>query len=96
MNVTVVAQIRAKPGQESELRRRLQTLVAPSRKHAGCINYDLHQSAENPGHFMFHENWSTKADLEQHLDQSEVKSVLTGLAPLLAEPPQITLWERIA
>ncbi len=94
--MTVVAELRARPGQEAEVRRRLLSLVQPSRQHSGCINYDLHASVEDPARFLFHENWCSRAELEQHLDQSEVKAVLGGIAPLLAEPPRISLWETIA
>ncbi len=94
--VTVIAEVRARPGQEAEVRRRLLALVGPSRKHGGCINYDLHQSVENPALFMFHENWCSQGELEQHLEQSEVKAVLSGITSLLAEPPRISLWNQIA
>ncbi len=94
--VTVIAELRAKPGQEAEVRRRLLSLVEPSRSHSGCINYDLHQSVEDSASFMFHENWCSKAELEQHLDQSEVKTVLGSITPLLAGPPRISLWEKIS
>ncbi|TAK94934.1 MAG: antibiotic biosynthesis monooxygenase, partial [Verrucomicrobia bacterium] len=42
--ITVVATFKARPGKESELRAALIGLVAPTRKEAGCLNYDLHAS----------------------------------------------------
>jgi quinol monooxygenase YgiN len=95
-NLTVVAILKAKPGQESEVRRELLALVNPSRKDAGCVNYDLHESADKPGIFMFHENWGSKALLDQHLAKPDLQAVLGRVAQMAAEPPQILLWNKIA
>jgi quinol monooxygenase YgiN len=94
--VTVIAQIKAKPGQEDQLRKELLSLVAPSRKDAGCINYDLHQATDNPALFVFHENWTSEAHLDAHLAKPDLQAVLGRVGQLVAEPPQITLWEKIA
>ena len=94
-SLTVVAQITAKPGKEGQVRQELLAMIAPSRKDAGCLNYDLHQATDNPARFMFHENWTSKAALDQHLQQVHVQSALARLGPWVAEPAQITLWEPI-
>ena len=94
-SLTVVAQIKARPGKEAQVRQELLSLVAPSRKDAGCLNYDLHQGLDNPTLFLFHENWSSKAHLEQHLQKPDLQAVLARVGQLVAEPPQITLWEKI-
>jgi quinol monooxygenase YgiN len=93
--VTVIAQITAKPGKEADVRRELLSLVAPSRKDAGCINYDLHQRPDKPALFMFHENWTSQADLDAHLAKPDLKAVLGRVSQMVAEPPLITLWEKI-
>ncbi len=94
-SLTVVAQIKAKPGKESQVRQELLSLVAPSRKDAGCLNYDLHQAVDNPTLFLFHENWTSKAHLDAHLQKPDLQAVLGRVGPMVAEPPQITLWEKI-
>ncbi len=94
-SLTVVAQLKAKPGKESQVRQELLSLVAPSRKDAGCLNYDLHQAVDNPTLFLFHENWTSKAHLDAHLQKPDLQAVLGRVGPMVAEPPQITLWEKI-
>ncbi|MCX6930208.1 MAG: antibiotic biosynthesis monooxygenase [Verrucomicrobia bacterium] len=37
-SLTVTAQIKAKPGKDSQVRQELLSLVAPSREEAGCLN----------------------------------------------------------
>jgi quinol monooxygenase YgiN len=93
--LTVIAQFKAQPGKEAEIRQELLSLVAPSRRDAGCVNYDLHQGVDNPGWFVFHENWESKAHLERHLQKPDLQAVLAQVGKLVAEPPQITLWEKL-
>jgi quinol monooxygenase YgiN len=95
-NITVVATFQALPGKEEELKKALIGLVAPTRKEAGCINYDLHQSPEEPGKFLFHENWTTKAALDAHLKMPHIQVLLPRLEGLAVGMPEIKIWEKIA
>ncbi len=94
--VTVVAMFEARPGKEAALRAALAGLVAPTRIEAGCINYDLHQAAGDPGKFVFLENWTSKALLDAHLQSPHLQALLPRVDELCAAPPVISLWERIA
>jgi quinol monooxygenase YgiN len=94
--VTVVARIRAKKGMEEKVKQELLALVGPTRSEKGCINYDLHQSVENKSLFMFYENWVSKSDLDKHLEMPYMKSHMEKAGEILAEPGEITLWERIS
>jgi quinol monooxygenase YgiN len=93
--LTVVATFEAKPGKEAELRAALTGLLAPTRQEAGCLNYDLHQAIEHPAKFLFHENWTSKAHLDAHLQSAPVQAVLARLGELCVAAPEISLWERI-
>lgn len=94
--ITVVATFVARPGKETELRNALVGLVSPTRQENGCLNYDLHAAAEHPGKFLFHENWTTKAALEVHLQAPHIQALLPRVDELCSEPPAIVLWDRIA
>ena len=94
--ITVVATFQAKPGKEAELKKALLTLIAPTRKENGCINYDLHQSPEDAGKFLFHENWTAKAALDAHLQSAHVQVLLPHMDELCIGMPEIKIWEKIA
>ncbi len=94
--ITVVATFQAKPGKAEELKRALISLVAPTRKEAGCLNYDLHQSPDDPGKFLFHENWTTKAALDAHLQMPHIQVLLPRMDELAVGMPDIVIWEKIA
>jgi quinol monooxygenase YgiN len=91
--VTVVARIKAKPGLERQVAEALSSLVQPTRKESGCVNYDLHQSPEDKTVFLFYENWISKRDLDQHLETPHMRDFLGKAPNLLAEPVEITLWD---
>ncbi|WP_036194177.1 putative quinol monooxygenase [Nocardioides aequoreus] len=65
--LTVIASMKAAPGKEDELREALQALVEPTSQEEGYVNYDLHESVEEPGTFFFYENWESAAHLDAHL-----------------------------
>ena len=94
--LTVVATFEARPGKEAELRAALIGLVAPTRKESGCINYDLHISTETPKKFLFHENWTSKAALDAHLQTPHIQALLPRVDDLCVEAPSITTWDQIA
>lgn len=93
--VTVVATMQAKPGQEANLREALLALIPPTRREEGCLNYDLHEDPEQPGSFLFHENWTSKAALDAHLANTHLQAFLGKADDLLASPPSITVWKKI-
>jgi quinol monooxygenase YgiN len=93
--VTVFALVKAKPGLEEAVKQELSALVGPTRTEEGCINYDLHQSLEQKGHFRFYENWTSKELLDRHLQSAHVKRFIAKADELLAESPEITLWEMV-
>jgi quinol monooxygenase YgiN len=93
--LTVVAILRAKPGQEATLRQELQALIPATRHEPGCLNYDLHQGADDPALFMFHENWASQQHLDDHLARPHLQAFFAKAPSLVAEPPQITLWHKM-
>ena len=94
--ITVVATFQARPGKKTELKNALIGLVTPTRKEAGCINYDLHASPEDPAKFLFHENWTSKAHLDAHLKTAHIAALLPRVDELCVAFPEIKIWEQIA
>jgi quinol monooxygenase YgiN len=91
--LTVMALLRAKPGNEEAVKQGLLALLEPTRNEPGCINYDLHQSVGAPGLFMFYENWKSKTDLDGHLKTPHMQDFMRKGREILAGPPEVTLWE---
>jgi quinol monooxygenase YgiN len=93
--ITVFATFQARPGKEAELKKALISLISPTRKGAGCLNYDLHASPGDPAKFLFHENWTSKAALDAHLQNTHIRVLLPRLDELCVGMPEIKIWEKI-
>jgi quinol monooxygenase YgiN len=93
--VTVIARARAKAGMEKLLREALQRVLAPTRAEAGCLNYDLHESATDPRDFVFYENWISQGDLDAHLKSPHIKALFESLPSLTEGQAEVTLWKMV-
>lgn len=71
--LTIVANIVAKPEHIEAVKAALLALIEPTRAEAGCINYDLHQDNSNPAHFMFFENWASREAWLEHMEMPHLK-----------------------
>ena len=58
--VTLIVTLRAKEGQYPLLEAELRALVGPTRKEAGCLQYDLHTAPDHPGTYLLHEVWASR------------------------------------
>ena len=81
--VHVLALFTAAPGKEAELEEVLMALLEPTRKEAGCIDYHLHVSDDDPRTFLFYENWRTRKDLDEHLEMPYLKAFIARHPELL-------------
>jgi quinol monooxygenase YgiN len=95
--LTVIAYMKAAPGKEDELREGLKALIEPTRQEDGYVNYDLHESVEEPGVFFFYENWQSAAHLDAHLQTPHLVNLASQIPELLDENGlTITRLRRIA
>jgi len=65
--LTIVANIVAHADKIDLVHTELKKLVDITRAEEGCVLYDLHQNNDNPAHFMFFENWESRALWQTHM-----------------------------
>jgi quinol monooxygenase YgiN len=94
--LTVVAEVKAKPGKEAELRAALLELIGPTRKETGCVQYDLHVHTSEPGRFVFYEQWTSQEALAHHAASAHVRVLGENLVDLAAGPVRVETYTRIA
>lgn len=92
----VVATIVAKPGSEDEVRSALSALAAASREEAGCISYDLFESAGAPGTFVTVEIWVDQQALQAHATSPHFTAAAGSFGAHLAGAPQIHTLTPVA
>ncbi len=93
--VTVIAHIEVKPGTEAAFLQHAQTVVAATRAEAACINYDLHQLGGDSTKFVFYENWTSLAGLDQHAKSAHIQTFRDEIADLVAKPVEIQIWKMV-
>lgn len=91
--LTVVAKIIAKRGKEKETQAALEALVPPTLQEERCITYDLHVSTDQPGIFLFYENWISYELWQKHLSSTHINSFRQVADNLLGKPTEISTWK---
>ena len=76
--LTIIAKIEAHPDQIERVKTELVNLIEPTRKEAGCIQYDLHQDNNNPAVFLFYENWETRDLWLTHMESAHLKAYVAA------------------
>ena len=94
--ITVLAKLKAKESMADKVRQEGLSLVAPTRSEAGCISYDFHQDTEDKSSFMFHENWTSRKALDEHIAKPHLQAFIARADELLAEPMDVTIWQKLS
>ena len=85
----VVATIPIDPARAAEAAPALAELAASSRGDAGCLAYEVYESASTPGTFVTVEEWVSQAHLDAHMSQPHVAKAFEVAGPLLAGSVEI-------
>ncbi|GAC1465228.1 MAG: putative quinol monooxygenase [Desulfuromonadaceae bacterium] len=83
--LTVVAKLVAKKESVGSVKNELLKLIAPTRKEAGCSEYNLHQDNEDPALFIFYETWESAACLEKHINTDHYKAYVRAVEGMIKE-----------
>src|SRR5680860_1884089 len=94
-DVTVVASMKVKPGEEEGALEILSGVIQATHTEDGCVKYTLHRSSNQPGAFCIVEKWRSQAELDEHFKQPHM-APLAEAVELLSEPPQILFCEPVA
>jgi len=65
--ITIIAKFRILKNDEV-VRKELLSLVDPTRKEKGCVDYIFYQDNEDESILMLYENWESEDDLEVHMN----------------------------
>lgn len=87
----VVAVLKAKAGSESKLGEALGKIIAPSRKDAGCLRYDLFEAQGAAGTFITLETWESQADMDEHMKSPHLGEAFATAGDAFDGAPQIYL-----
>lgn len=83
--LTIIANIVANEDKIDLVRTELLKLIELTRAEEGCINYDLHQDNDNPAHFVFYENWTSRELLQTHLASQHIADYVAATEGSVAQ-----------
>ncbi|MDV3455417.1 putative quinol monooxygenase [Sphingomonas sp. HF-S4] len=81
--VSVIWEARAKPGCEDDMRLFLKSAVTLSRNDPGCIDYEMHEVADEAGVFIAYERWVSRDALNKHLTAPRMSEMAPRLLTLM-------------
>jgi quinol monooxygenase YgiN len=68
--------------------------IAPySKQEAGYISYLFNENKSEPNRFLFFEEWKDQAAIDFHVEQPYFKEFMQKVQPMLAEKPQIKIYD---
>ena len=93
--ITVIAIIKAKDGLTEQVEQELLALIEPTRAEQGCITYQLNKDVQEPGKFVFYEQWKSRQALDEHLNKPHLQALIAKADQLFAEPLDVTICKKI-
>lgn len=87
--IYVVATLTVKPETRAELIAAATACIAETRKEAGNIAYDMHESITDPTKMVFVEQWENAEALEPHRKSDHMRAFGRVVVNCLAGPPKI-------
>jgi quinol monooxygenase YgiN len=94
--VTVVARIHPKPGQEDAVAAVLVEMARAVREHEpDCLVYRPHRAATGPAVFLFYEQYRSAEAFEQHRTAAHLAAHRARLRDLVARPTEVELYAAL-
>ena len=95
IKINITAIIKSKPETIKITEALLTEMAVNSKLETACIQYDLHQSVEEPERFFFHEIWDNEEDLALHNEKPYIRKFVDKASEILSEKPQIYRTNKI-
>jgi quinol monooxygenase YgiN len=95
MELFIFARFHARPGNEGELARALDDVVAHSREEPGCLNIHAFRSTRDPRLFFVHSRWKDEAAFDVHADLPHTVRFIERVEQLIDHPLDVNRTEMI-
>ncbi len=93
--IVVTGRVQVPPRHRDRFLEIAATMCRASRDDAGCLGYRFYEDAEQPGRFVFIEEWQDDEALQAHFRQPHTGAFMGELPGLLGEPPD-ALFHTVA
>ncbi len=90
--IVVRFKVKCKPEKAEQLRAAFETVIAPSRRVQGCLNFDIARDVTDSTSFIATEVFADKEALARQETLPQVKNVIALLPEVLAGEPEATIY----
>ncbi|MBM3140682.1 MAG: antibiotic biosynthesis monooxygenase [Chloroflexi bacterium] len=95
--ITVLARLTAAAGKEAQMQAELEKMVAAvDGNEPGVAVYSLHTVQDQPGVFLFYEQYASQEAFQAHGQTDHMKALGAALRELSGGRPEITRLTQIA
>ena len=95
MSFVLVVRMKAKEGEEARALEVMRELADATRQEAGCESYIPCVDPEDPGSFLFYEQYRDKAAFEEHGASEHFQRLAAGELFGLMESRERTFYETV-
>lgn len=94
--IGTIAELSIKAGMEADFEAvALELEGEVARNEPGCRLYRLFKSPEEPGRYVFMEEYADQAAVDAHRASDHFRRLGARMGPLLAAPPKITRMVKV-
>lgn len=93
--ITVVAVVKAKKGQEKIVADAMAACVPASRAEATNIQYVPNRDLDDPQTFVFIERWASRQALQDHMETPHFKTLAESIKDSVAEPISLRILQPL-
>lgn len=86
VELSVIARLHARAGQEAALAQALRKLAAPTRAEGGNVAYAVYRSTRDQRLFFMHSRWKDEASFDAHGDLPHTVQFIETVQPLIDQP----------
>ena len=87
----VIATARIRPERREAFLAAAKACVEETRREAGCLRYDMHESVSEPNCFVFVEEWTSKEAIDAHFERPHTIAFLRIAAVSVVAAPVIEI-----
>ena len=69
-------------------------MIAATQKEKGCIEYRLFVKKDNPGHYVYVEEWESKVDLDNHMASEHFKRIIPQIDKLKSKNSDVLIMDE--
>jgi (4S)-4-hydroxy-5-phosphonooxypentane-2,3-dione isomerase len=95
MAFVVIANWKARPGEERRIREIIATMTPLSRAEPGTLQYQAHVSTQDPRSFLLYEQYVDAGAFEAHKATAHFREHVAGRAFASLESREIVTYETI-